>query len=146
MANHSSFLSCLLLPLVFCSLLKPLHETLSLQPAQICCARICTTILFDTLLHASRSFVQSKQAKLANSILRVIEHQRRHYRPWPRQEGRRLIVFLRLDQSDTNKACLDMYKEHFEVPFIDTTEKDYKRESESFLTESSVSDYLSAQG
>jgi cullin 1 len=69
------------------------------------------------------------------------------------------FVSLGLDETDTNKACLDVYKvtplsisiselqlnffqEHFENPFIDTTEKYYKQESESFLAESSVSDYL----
>lgn len=35
-----------------------------------------------------------------------------------------------------------MYREHFEVPFIAATEKYYKTESERFLTENSVSDYL----
>jgi cullin 1 len=33
-------------------------------------------------------------------------------------------------------------QEHFENPFIETTEKYYKQESESFLAENSVSDYL----
>jgi cullin 1 len=35
-----------------------------------------------------------------------------------------------------------VYKEHFENSFIDATEKYYKQESESFIAESSVSDYL----
>jgi cullin 1 len=52
------------------------------------------------------------------------------------------FVSLGLDESDTNKACLDVYREHFEIPFIDATEKYYMKESESFLAESSVSDYL----
>jgi len=52
------------------------------------------------------------------------------------------FVSLGLDDTDTNKACLDIYKEHFEIPFIDSTEKYYKQESESFLAANSISDYL----
>lgn len=51
-------------------------------------------------------------------------------------------VSLGLDESDTNKASLEVYKEHFEAPFIAATEKYYKTESESFLAENTVSDYL----
>ncbi len=47
------------------------------------------------------------------------------------------FVSLGLDDTDTNKACLD-----FETPFIDATEKYYKQESESFLLTNSISDYL----
>jgi cullin 1 len=35
-----------------------------------------------------------------------------------------------------------VYKEHFETPFIAATEKYYTEESEAFLAENSVSDYL----
>ena len=52
------------------------------------------------------------------------------------------FVSLGLDESDTNKQSLDVYKEHFETPFIQATEKYYKTESEAFLAENSVSDYL----
>ena len=52
------------------------------------------------------------------------------------------FVSLGLDDTDTNKACLDVYKEHFELPFIDTTEKYYKQEAETFLASHSISDYL----
>jgi cullin 1 len=52
------------------------------------------------------------------------------------------LVSLGLDESDTNKASLEVYKEHFEVPFIAATEKYYKTESDAFLAENTVSDYL----
>lgn len=52
------------------------------------------------------------------------------------------FVSLGLDNADLNKECLDIYKEHFEAPFIDATEQYYKKESESFLRGNSVSDYL----
>ncbi|KAJ7645450.1 Cullin [Mycena polygramma] len=88
--------------------------------------------------------VQRKHTKLASAILRLIELQR---------NGETIdqglvkkvvdsLVSLGLDEGDPNKACLDVYKEHFETPFIDATEQYYKHESESFLAENSVSDYL----
>jgi len=52
------------------------------------------------------------------------------------------FVSLGLDDTDTNKACLDVYRDHFELPFIETTEKYYKHESETFLAANTVSDYL----
>ncbi|EIW80941.1 Cullin-domain-containing protein [Coniophora puteana RWD-64-598 SS2] len=88
--------------------------------------------------------VQSKHQKLAGAILRLIEHQRNGDTI---DQGlvKKVVdsfVSLGLDETDINKASLDVYKEHFETPFLETTEKYYKQESESFLAENSVSDYL----
>ncbi len=69
--------------------------------------------------------VQRKHTKLASAILRLIELQR---------NGETIdqglvkkvvdsLVSLGLDEADPNKACLDVYKEHFETPFIDATEQ-----------------------
>lgn len=52
------------------------------------------------------------------------------------------FVSLGLDNNDLNKECLDVYKEHFEIPFIEATEKYYKMESETFLASNTVSEYL----
>jgi cullin 1 len=52
------------------------------------------------------------------------------------------FVSLGIDESDINKASLDIYKDHFETPFLEATEKYYKEESSAFLAENSVSDYL----
>jgi cullin 1 len=88
--------------------------------------------------------VQNKHHKLAGAVLRLIEQQRNGDTI---DQGlvKKVVdsfVSLGLDESDTNKASLDVYKEHFENAFIEATEKYYKQESESFLAESSVSDYL----
>ncbi|KII86882.1 hypothetical protein PLICRDRAFT_55777 [Plicaturopsis crispa FD-325 SS-3] len=88
--------------------------------------------------------VQNKHQKLAGAILRLIEQQR-NGETIDQGLVKKVVdsfVSLGLDETDTNKAALDVYKEHFETPFIDATEKYYKQESESFLAESSVSDYL----
>ena len=88
--------------------------------------------------------IQQKQTKLASAILRLIEDQRNGS---VIDQGlvKKVVdsfVSLGLDDTDTNKACLDVYKEHFELPFIDTTEKYYKQEAETFLASHSISDYL----
>ncbi len=81
---------------------------------------------------------------MASAILRLIEQQR---------DGQTIdqglvkqvvdsFVSLGLDEMDPNKVCLDVYKQHFEGPFLDATEKYYKKESESFLAENSVPEYL----
>ncbi|KJA24077.1 hypothetical protein HYPSUDRAFT_39219 [Hypholoma sublateritium FD-334 SS-4] len=88
--------------------------------------------------------IQNKQTKLASAILRLIEDQRNGD---VIDQGlvKKVVdsfVSLGLDDTDTNKACLDVYKDHFELPFIEATEKYYKQESESFLASNSISDYL----
>ncbi|KAH7101599.1 Cullin-domain-containing protein [Auriculariales sp. MPI-PUGE-AT-0066] len=86
----------------------------------------------------------SKNSKLAGAILRLIEMQRNGDTI---DQGlvKKVIesfVSLGLDEQDSNKASLEVYKEHFETPFINATEKYYKTESEAFLSQNSVSDYL----
>ncbi|KAG8788187.1 hypothetical protein FRC15_005626 [Serendipita sp. 397] len=88
--------------------------------------------------------VQNKHTKLASAILRLIEAQR-NGETIDQGLVKKVIdsfVSLGLDETDTNKASLEVYKEHFEGPFIAATEKYYKTESEAFLAENTVSDYL----
>jgi cullin 1 len=88
--------------------------------------------------------VQSKHRKLSGAILRLIELQR-NGETIDQSLVKKVVdsfVSLGLDEADTNKTCLDIYKEHFETPFIDATEMYYERTSGSFLVESCVSDYL----
>ncbi|KAF9242574.1 Cullin [Melanogaster broomeanus] len=88
--------------------------------------------------------VQSKHGKLAGAILRLIERQR-NGEAIDQGLVKKVVdsfVSLGLDEADINKASLDVYKEHLETPFLEATEKYYQQESEAFLAESSVSDYL----
>lgn len=85
-----------------------------------------------------------RNSKLVNALLRLIENQRNGETI---EQGlvKKVVdslVSLGLDDADTNKECLDVYREHFEIPFIYCTEVYYKHESESFLASNSVSDYL----
>ncbi|VDB91866.1 unnamed protein product [Peniophora sp. CBMAI 1063] len=88
--------------------------------------------------------IQSKQTKLAGAILRLIEQQR-NGETIDQGLVKKVIdsfVSLGIDETDINKASLEIYKEHLETPFLEATEKYYKAESEAFLAENSVSDYL----
>jgi cullin 1 len=88
--------------------------------------------------------VHQKNQKLAGAVLRMIEQQR-NGESIDQGLVKKVVdsfVSLGLDETDSNKQSLDVYKEYFETPFISATEKYYKNESDSFLAENSVSDYL----
>lgn len=88
--------------------------------------------------------IQKDNAKLTSAVLRLITQQR---------DGEVIdqglvkkvidsFVSLGLDNTDPNKECLDVYREHFEASFLDATDQYYKKESNSFLSQNSASDYL----
>ncbi|ORY98895.1 Cullin [Syncephalastrum racemosum] len=52
------------------------------------------------------------------------------------------FVSLGLDTTDSTKSNLDVYKQYFEEPFIQATEVYYTTESEKFISENSVPDYM----
>lgn len=52
------------------------------------------------------------------------------------------FVALGLDETDANRTNLDVYKEAFEKPFIIQTEKYYTAESNAYIAENSVTDYM----
>jgi len=88
--------------------------------------------------------VQSKHQKLAGAILRLIERQR-NGETIDQGLVKKVVdsfVSLGLDEGEILKVSHEVYKEHFEQPFIEATEKYYRHESETFLAENSVPDYL----
>jgi cullin 1 len=52
------------------------------------------------------------------------------------------IVSLGLDDSDSTKSTLEVYKEYFEKPYLKATGEYYSRESKQFLAENSVVEYM----
>lgn len=52
------------------------------------------------------------------------------------------IVSLGLDENDSKKTTLEVYRQYFERPFVHATEVYYKMESEKFLSENSVTEYM----
>ncbi|CED85187.1 Cullins [Phaffia rhodozyma] len=88
--------------------------------------------------------VQSKNRKLAGALYRQVGKQR---------QGEEIdtslikkvvnsFVSLGIDLNDKNRSNLDVYREHFEKPFIESTRAFYRAESEAFVGAHSVSDYL----
>ncbi|KAG0037208.1 hypothetical protein BGZ82_002969 [Podila clonocystis] len=52
------------------------------------------------------------------------------------------FVSLGLDENDSKKTTLEIYRDFFEKPFVSATEVYYKMESEKFLSENSVTEYM----
>ena len=52
------------------------------------------------------------------------------------------FVSLGLDESDSTKSTLDVYRFHFEKPFLEATKKYYTKESNQFVAENSVVEYM----
>lgn len=52
------------------------------------------------------------------------------------------LVSLGLDHNDATKSSLDVYKDYFEKDFLDATEVYYRTESEKFISENSIPDYM----
>ncbi|KIP06829.1 hypothetical protein PHLGIDRAFT_72117 [Phlebiopsis gigantea 11061_1 CR5-6] len=88
--------------------------------------------------------VQAKHQKLAGAVLRLIERQR-NGETIDQGLVKKVVdsfVSLGLDESDINKVSYEVYKEHFETPFLEATENYYRTESRAFLAENSVPDYM----
>ena len=96
----------------------------------------CFLLLQLALVQWKQNFfnhLHNKNAKLAGAVLRMIEKQR-NGENIDQTLVKKVVdsfVSLGLDEQDTNEQSLDMYKEHFEIPFITTAEKYYKTKLEA---------------
>ncbi|KAK4999412.1 ubiquitin ligase (cullin) of SCF [Elasticomyces elasticus] len=52
------------------------------------------------------------------------------------------FVALGIDEADTTKTTLDVYRQHFEAPYVQATREYYTQESQAFLAENSVVEYM----
>ena len=52
------------------------------------------------------------------------------------------FTMLGLDENDTSRKTLEIYKKYFEEPFLQATKTFYSTESERFLASHSVVDYM----
>ncbi|TPX51845.1 hypothetical protein SeLEV6574_g00028 [Synchytrium endobioticum] len=89
-------------------------------------------------------FFMSLQGNVMNAVLKLIEKQRNG-----EQIDNGLVksvadsfVSLGLDEADSSKSTLEVYKQYFETPFVDATEVYYKAESEKFINDNSITDYM----
>lgn len=89
-------------------------------------------------------FFRSCQAELTSAILKVIER----HRNGETVDNALLeklvesLVALGIDEADINRQNLEVYKEAFERPFIAATEQYYRAESEAYIADNSVNDYM----
>ena len=84
------------------------------------------------------------RSKLSGAILKLIERQRNG---GTIDQGliKKVIdssVSLGLDDANIDKVSLDVYTEHLEIPLLQATETYYGHESEAFLAENNILDYL----
>ncbi|KAJ3077130.1 hypothetical protein HK102_005291 [Quaeritorhiza haematococci] len=86
----------------------------------------------------------SVQQNVMNAVLKLIERQR---------NGETIdtgliknvvesFVSLGLDENDATKSTLEVYRQYFEHPFVSATESYYKAESEKFISENTITDYM----
>jgi len=52
------------------------------------------------------------------------------------------FVSLGIDEADSTKTTLEVYRKYFEKPYVDATAQYYETESKAFLAENSVVDYM----
>ncbi|GAA5973888.1 hypothetical protein JCM11641_001202 [Rhodosporidiobolus odoratus] len=83
-------------------------------------------------------------ARLTSAVLKLIEKQR-NGETIETDLVKKVVdsfVALGLDEADTNRQNLEVYREAFEKPFLMATETYYKAESEQYLSENSVTEYM----
>jgi cullin 1 len=84
------------------------------------------------------------QESVMRSVLRLVEKQR-NGETIEQSQIKSVVdsfVSLGLDEADSTKSTLDVYKEYFEGPFLKATADYYDNESKQFLAENSVVEYM----
>jgi cullin 1 len=84
------------------------------------------------------------QESVMRSVLKLVEKQR-NGETIEQSQIKAVVdsfVSLGLDESDSSKTTLDVYKEYFEKPFLKATTEYYDHESKQFLAENSVVEYM----
>ncbi|CAO3589467.1 unnamed protein product [Absidia cylindrospora] len=97
-----------------------------------------------TLVTWKRILFQYIHHNLISAVLKLIERQRNgeSIETGLIKNVVESFVALGLDSKDTTRSNFSVYREFFETPFIDATEVYYKTESEKFISENSVPDYM----
>jgi cullin 1 len=83
-------------------------------------------------------------SKVMDAVLKLVEKQR-NGETIEHGQIKQVVdsfVSLGLDETDPSKSTLDVYRFHFERPFIDATKAFYEAESKQFVAENSVVEYM----
>ncbi|KAH8172823.1 cullin family protein [Sarocladium implicatum] len=82
--------------------------------------------------------------KVMDAVLKLVEKQR-NGETIEYSQIKQVVdsfVSLGLDESDPTKSTLEVYRHHFEQPFIAATKEYYQAESKQFVAENSVVEYM----
>ncbi|KAM0724164.1 hypothetical protein Q7P37_000046 [Cladosporium fusiforme] len=86
----------------------------------------------------------STQNAVMDAVLRLVEKQR-NGETIEQSKIKSVVdsfVSLGIDEQDSTKTTLDVYRKHFEEPFLEATRIYYEKESAEFLAVNSVVDYM----
>lgn len=104
--------------------------------------------VFDVYtLHLVRwkdDFFKIVQEKVMDAVLKLVEKQR-NGETIDHQQIKQIVdsfVLLGLDENDSSKSTLEVYRLYFERPFINSTRVYYQAESKRFVAENSVVEYM----
>ncbi|KAJ5729035.1 Cullin-1 [Penicillium malachiteum] len=89
-------------------------------------------------------FFEHVHSKVMDSVLSLIEKQR-NGETIEQSQIKSIVdsfVSLGLDENDSKKSTLEVYRHYFQQPFIDATRKYYENESRQFVAENSVVEYM----
>ncbi|KAL2415597.1 Cullin-1 [Exophiala dermatitidis] len=89
-------------------------------------------------------FFRAVESKIMDAVLRLVEKQR-NGETIDQMQIKAIVdsfVSLGLDEHDSTKSTLDVYRLHFERPFIAATKEYYTAESKRFVAENSVVEYM----
>lgn len=84
------------------------------------------------------------QEKVMAAVLKMVEKQR-HGETIEHSQIKSIVdsfVSLGLDEADPTKSTLDVYRFHFEKPFLEATRVFYEAESKQFVAENSIVEYM----
>ena len=89
-------------------------------------------------------FFGQVHGKVMDAVLKLVEKQR-NGETIDQLQVKAIVdsfVSLGLDEHDSTKATLDVYRLHFEMPFLKDTKQYYDNESKRFVAENSVVEYM----
>lgn len=84
------------------------------------------------------------QNAVMDAVLRLVEKQR-NGETIEQSQIKTVVdsfVSLGIDEQDSTKSTLDVYRQYFEKPYLEATENYYTRESQQFLAENTVVEYM----
>ncbi|KAJ5167004.1 Cullin-1 [Penicillium canariense] len=89
-------------------------------------------------------FFEKVHGKVMDAVLNLIEKQR-NGETIEQSQIKSIVdsfVSLGLDENDSKKSTLEVYRQYFQRPFIDATRTYYENESRQFVAENSVVEYM----